>query len=91
MPKSNARTPEVAEARGRLGAIYRWRPGNQAELHAAQSRLNAAVAAAELVTYVDKVIAAWPALPDDQRARIAELLGSRCDQEGDSRMGPPEN
>jgi len=71
----NARTPEIAQARSLIGGLRKNHSEDHPRVVAARVALAEANHRATIAGYVDGVIAHWPELPDDQRARIAELLG----------------
>lgn len=61
--------PSVATARGRLAVNTRWHP------NADHAELRRELAAAKLAEYVARVVAEAPPLTDEQKTRIASLLG----------------
>ena len=61
--------PSVATARGRLAVSTRWHPKEN------HSDLRRELAAAKLADYVARVVAEAPPLTEDQKHRIASLLG----------------
>lgn len=62
--------PQRAHERARIGALSRSRPADDLELIEARRNL----AALRLEEYVQKIIADWPPLSQEQLARIAGLL-----------------
>jgi hypothetical protein len=74
------RDPEVRRARARLAAVTRHHP-DQADLDAdARRDLKAANAA----QYVRDLVDSWPPLTDAQRGRLAALLSSTSNGDGDA-------
>ncbi|ORW32715.1 hypothetical protein AWB91_09480 [Mycobacterium paraense] len=59
-----------------LGGLRKL-PGDDPRVIAARQRYAVVAAQAYGPALVDKLIPLWPHLPDDQRARIAELLGKQ--------------
>lgn len=63
-------TPEQARARARLGAESVNHPNDQARIAEARKALQKANIDAEIA----RMVASWPPLSDDQKARLAPLL-----------------
>jgi hypothetical protein len=63
-------SPTVAHLRARYAALTRDRPPDDPERVEAQRSLRAAALAA----HVEKVVAGWPPLTDEQIDRVAALL-----------------
>ncbi len=68
---SPALAPDVAHHRARVASLSRDRAADDPELTAARAELRAATLAAHVARVVDQA----PPLTDEQRARIAALLG----------------
>ena len=71
MPPGSNLSPDAAHYRARLGGLKsRGVPDNDPRYDEARRDLRAAV----LTDYVERMLADWPPLTDEQRSKLAELL-----------------
>jgi len=71
----NARTPEIAHARSLIGGLLQKHSEDDPKVVAARAALATANRRATIEGYVEGVVEHWPEISDDQRRRIAELIG----------------
>lgn len=88
MPQRGPYSPEVAHARARIAGLQRWgkRPDDDPELIEARQKLAEAKGDNPITKRdkaIDRIVADWPELSNEQVARIVGLLRTPNKGHGD--------